>query len=309
MQIVIRKNLTESGATKIRGSLFFALIFMLLIGAAFLSAWLGYRYGAAEQIMQAEAAQNTFEVEQELSAQRQDIANATQEARDNLDALAQRLGEMQAHVIRLDALGGRLVEMAKLDNGEFDFSQKPAVGGPENAEDVAGFEVPDFLKSLESLANQIEDRNQQLTIMETMIMSRQLQDEVYPAGRPIESGWISSYYGMRTDPFTGRPARHEGVDFAGKKGSNVIAVAAGVVTWAGSRYGYGNLVEVNHGNGYVTRYGHNNEVKVAVGDTVKKGQVLALMGSSGRSTGPHVHFEVLHRGRVVNPLKYIKASR
>ncbi|MFG1491177.1 M23 family metallopeptidase, partial [Oceanospirillum sp. HFRX-1_2] len=127
---------------------------------------------------------------------------------------------------------------------------------------------------------------------------------------PIKKGWLSSKYGKRTDPFTGRIAWHEGVDFAGKDGSDVIAVAAGVVTWAGPRYGYGLLVEIDHGDGYTTRYAHNKKALVKPGDIVSKGQVLSLMGSSGRSTGPHVHYEVRHRGRSMDPAKFIyRASR
>ena len=142
-----------------------------------------------------------------------------------------------------------------------------------------------------------------------MLMTRNLQAEVIPAGRPITRGWLSSYYGMRTDPFSGRRAHHSGIDFAGKMGSDVVTVAAGVVTYSGRRSGYGNLVEINHGKGYVTRYGHNSELLVEVGETVKKGQIIAKMGSSGRSTGPHVHFEVLVNGRAVDPKKYILASK
>ena len=142
-----------------------------------------------------------------------------------------------------------------------------------------------------------------------MMMSRNLQAEVMPAGRPITRGWLSSYFGTRTDPFNGRRAHHSGVDFAGKMGSDVVSVAAGVVTYSGKRSGYGNLVEINHGNGYATRYGHGSELLVNVGETVKKGHIVAKMGTSGRSTGPHVHFEVLFNGRAVNPKKYIHASR
>ena len=114
---------------------------------------------------------------------------------------------------------------------------------------------------------------------------------------------------MRTDPFNGRREYHKGVDLAGKEGSDIIAVAAGIVTWSGDRYGYGNMVEINHGNGYITRYGHCKEVLVKAGDSVTKGQVIAHMGSTGRSTGPHVHFEVHKNGRVVNPLNYLRAAR
>ncbi len=161
---------------------------------------------------------------------------------------------------------------------------------------------------MDKLAAQVEDRAQQLSLLESMLMTRGLEKEVLPEGRPITSGWLSSYFGMRTDPFTGRQERHKGVDFAGKAGSDVVAVAAGVVTWAGRRFGYGQLVEINHGNGYTTRYGHNQKIKVQVGDAVKKGQALALMGSTGRSTGPHVHFEVLRDGKPVDPMQYISAK-
>jgi murein DD-endopeptidase MepM/ murein hydrolase activator NlpD len=244
-----------------------------------------------------------------MQTQRDEIATARRKVDEDMDALALRLGELQAKVIRLDALGERLTQVAKLDRGEFDFSTSPAVGGPEATAAVESISVPDFVQSLESLTRQVDDRSAQLGLLETMLMSRNLEDEVSPAGRPIKRGWISSYYGMRTDPFTGRREHHKGMDLAGKEGSDVISVGAGVVTWAGDRYGYGKLVEVNHGNGYATRYGHSAEVLVQVGETVKKGQVLALMGSTGRSTGPHVHFEVLYKGKAVDPKKYILATR
>ncbi|MDT8382962.1 MAG: M23 family metallopeptidase [Gammaproteobacteria bacterium] len=245
----------------------------------------------------------------EMEAQRDEIAMARRKVDEDIDALALRLGELQAKLIRLDALGERLTEVAKLDRGEFDFSTAPAVGGPEGGEAVETIAIPDFVQSLETLTRQVDDRSAQLGLLETMLMNRNLEDEVSPAGRPIKRGWISSYYGMRTDPFTGRREHHKGMDLAGKEGSDVISVGAGVVTWAGDRYGYGKLVEINHGNGYSTRYGHSAEILVQVGDTVKKGQVLALMGSTGRSTGPHVHFEVLFKGKAVDPKKYILATR
>ena len=200
--------------------------------------------------------------------------------------------------------------MAKLDGGEFNFSQSPAQGGPVATSELsAEMQVPDFMVSLKNLSQQLDDRNQQLSVLETLMMNRNLQAEVMPAGRPITRGWLSSYFGIRTDPFNGRRVHHKGVDFAGKMGSDVVSVAAGVVTYSGKRSGYGNLVEINHGNGYSTRYGHSSELLVKVGDTVKKGQKVAKMGTSGRSTGPHVHFEVLLNGRAVNPKKYIHASR
>ena len=133
-----------------------------------------------------------------------------------------------------------------------------------------------------------------------------MKEEVFPEGRPIDRGWISSYFGMRTNPFTGKLQFHKGMDFASKSGSKVKAVAGGVITWSSKRYGYGNLVEINHGNSYVTRYGHNEQNLVKVGDTVKKGQTISLMGSTGRSTGPHVHFEVIKNGKQINPNRFVQ---
>jgi len=266
----------------------------------------GYELGVAH--MRANPDALTREVQSELVAQKTRLAATTRKAEDNLNALALRLGQLQAHVIRLDALGERLTTMAKLDKGEFDFEHEPAQGGPDSDAQSSPMEVPDFIAALNQLAVQLDDRGRQLSVLETMLMNRNLQAEVMPAGRPVKHGWLSSYFGMRTDPFTGRRAFHSGLDFAGKMGSDVMAVAAGVVTYAGKRSGYGNLVEINHGNGYSTRYGHNSKILVSVGQTVKKGQLIAKMGSTGRSTGPHVHFEVLINGHAVNPKRYIQAS-
>ncbi|HEX5764276.1 MAG TPA: M23 family metallopeptidase, partial [Woeseiaceae bacterium] len=143
-------------------------------------------------------------------------------------------------------------------------------------------------------------------VLESVLINQQLVARVSPQGRPVTSGWMSSYFGKRTDPFTGKPANHKGVDFAGKAGAEVLAVADGVVTWSSKRYGYGQLVEINHGNGYATRYAHNSENLVAVGDEVKKGETVALMGDTGRATGPNLHFEVLHQGKQVNPVNFIR---
>jgi murein DD-endopeptidase MepM/ murein hydrolase activator NlpD len=265
-------------------------------------------YFAAQQAGPAQDQLLISSWQNEMTAQRDEIASARRKVDEDMDALALRLGELQAKMIRLDALGARLTQVAKLDRGEFDFSAAPALGGPATASAVDSISVPDFVQSLEALTRQVDDRSAQLGVLETLLMSRNLQDEISPAGRPIKRGWISSYYGMRTDPFTGRREHHKGMDLAGKEGSDVIAVGAGVVTWAGDRYGYGKLVEINHGNGYSTRYGHAAKVLVQAGDAVKKGQVLALMGSTGRSTGPHVHFEVLRKGKAVDPKKYILAA-
>lgn len=235
---------------------------------------------------------------------------ALADARSGLDALTMKLGELQARVIRLDAMGERLVEAAKLDKAEFNFEREPAVGGPEEISAVESIEVPQFLRTLDELTRHIEDREQQLELFNALVMRRAIGEETLPTGRPIiEGGWVSSHFGKRTDPFSGKLAFHAGVDFAGKINSDIVAVAGGIVTFSGPRYGYGTMVEVDHGNGYVTRYAHNNRNVVKAGDMVEKGQIIALMGSSGRSTGPHVHFELLHNGKPVDPIKFLRASR
>ena len=257
----------------------------------------GYWYGNTQA-----ASNELAELENDISKQKMLISQARQSAETELDALAARLGKMQANVIRLNALGHRLVKVAKLDSKEFDFKNAPSYGGPLENDSVASI---DFDGVIANLDKQLASREEQLDVLEEVIMNRQLRSESKPRGRPIKKGWTSSYYGKRTDPFTGKLAMHKGMDFAGKEGSEIIAVANGVVTWAGERYGYGELVEINHGNGYTTRYGHNAKLLVEVGDSVEKGQAISLMGSTGRSTGPHVHYEVLKNDRQINPSKFV----
>jgi murein DD-endopeptidase MepM/ murein hydrolase activator NlpD len=243
--------------------------------------------------------------------QQQSLVDTTRRAlQQNLDALALRLGQMNAHVVRLDALGARLTQMAGLKDGEFDFTTAPSLGGPEEPlADTEFTKISGVIGALDVLDEQLADRKQQLTVLEDMLLNSKLRGEVRPEGRPVTQGYISSQFGSRTDPFTGRRAFHKGVDFAGREGAEVVAVASGVVIWSGQRYGYGELVEINHGNGYVTRYAHNADNLVAVGDTVRRGQVIARMGDTGRATGPNLHFEVLLNDKPVDPLSYIKQKQ
>ena len=245
----------------------------------------------------------------ELEAQRENIADIRQGSEDTLDALAIRIAQMNARMIRLDAVGRRLTEMADIDAEEFNFDSDPALGGPEEPMAAgSNVAVPEVLDAMTLLGYQLNNREAQLDVLESVLMNQNLKDRVYPQGRPVKSGWLSSYFGKRTDPFTGKPANHTGIDFAGKNGDVIVAVAEGVVTWSGDRYGYGVMVEINHGNGYSTRYAHNSENLVSVGDEVKKGQVVALMGKTGRATGPNLHFEVLRNGSRVNPVNFIRKS-
>jgi murein DD-endopeptidase MepM/ murein hydrolase activator NlpD len=242
-----------------------------------------------------------------LAQQRLDLQAARGQIDGQVDALAARVGMLSAQLIRLDALGRRLTDLSGLDRGEFDFDQPPPVGGPEGeGESLPGsVQVPELVAVLDTLESQIQDRERQLTVLETLLASREFGVRSMPGGLPLIGGWISSHFGHRTDPITGRGAFHAGVDFAGSPGSKVIAVGPGVVSFAGYKSGYGNVVEVTHPTGYLTRYGHNSRNLVRVGQSVQKGDPLAVIGSTGRSTGTHVHFEVLKDGTVVNPRKYL----
>jgi len=278
---------------------------LILLGSIFAA---GFWVAQARQVNGLEPAL-VQEWKQTISEQQAALEETKRNAQAHIDALSQRLGQLQAHVLRIDALGQRLTKMAKLDKGEFNFDQPPPQGGPENASELQSADTQQVTQTIDDLSRQLQDREDQLSVLETMMLHSNLRAQVSPAGRPIKGGWLSSYFGYRNDPFTGKREHHNGVDFAGKLGSDIIAVAAGVVTWSGDRYGYGNMVEIDHGNGYVTRYAHNQKNLVKVGDKIAKGQLIAKMGSSGRSTGPHVHFEVLRNGRVVDPLKHMQASR
>jgi murein DD-endopeptidase MepM/ murein hydrolase activator NlpD len=266
------------------------------------SVYLGYNLNPGQD---SQALINEWQ--DDVRRQQLQLSHIREEADANIDALSSRIGQLQAHVMRLDALGRKLVKMASIDKTEFDFDSPPALGGPETASNKV-FEQDELSLAIDELGLQLYKRENQLVVMEDLVLNENLQKEVEPSGRPITKGWLSSYFGMRTHPISGRREMHKGIDFAGKMGGSVIAVAKGVVTYAGKRYSYGQLVEIAHGNGYSTRYAHNSRLLVSVGDTVEKGFQIAEIGSSGRSTGPHVHFEVIKNGVEVNPVRFIRAS-
>ena len=277
-----------------------AALTLAVVGGAFA---LGLHFGGDRHTRL--ALSDTAHFGELLTQQQSEIGTLTRQVQLRVDGLAMRLGAMNAHVVRLDALGKRLTEMADIDSREFDFDRDPPLGGPEGEGEGVSAQVPDLSFMLTQLETRVNVRASELAALENLILARELKEEIHPEGRPVVNGFISSYFGERADPFDGLETFHKGVDFAGAAGSKVIAVAAGVVTWAGERSGFGRLVEINHGDGYVTRYAHNERMLVSVGQTVKRGEPVALMGSSGRSTGPHVHFEVLRNGRPVDPLSFI----
>jgi murein DD-endopeptidase MepM/ murein hydrolase activator NlpD len=245
-----------------------------------------------------------------IASQDDELADVKLSAKRQIDALTVRMAELQARLTRLDALGERVADVANLDKAEFDFGQRPAVGGVLDNNDslAASFVLPDLNTTVKSLEDKIDNREQQLDVLESLLSERKFFKEIKVDGWPVETGWISSFYGKRTDPFHGRASWHQGIDFASKKGTNVLTVASGVVTWVGVKQGYGLAIEVNHGGGYLTRYAHNQSNTAKVGDIVRKGQAIAKVGSSGRSTGSHVHFEVYKHGRAVDPASYVRRT-
>ena len=223
-----------------------------------------------------------------------------------ITALTIKLAELQSQVLRLNALGDRLADDANIPEKEFNFNQLPASGGPaSNAFFVNGKTLGELFSEIERFETKINHEEKQLQMLESLTFGHHIQNNGYLSGRPITKGWLSSYYGIRKDPFNGKPTLHKGIDFAGKENTAIIATASGVVTWASKRYGYGQLIEINHGDGLTTRYGHNKDLLVNVGDVVNKGQNIARMGSTGRSTGPHVHYEILRNNKQINPIKFV----
>ncbi len=245
----------------------------------------------------------------ELKEQQDQMAELSRHSDDRMDALAVRLARLQGQMLRLNAVGQRIVEKAKLDVSEFNFSEIPAQGGLGADYNIQSHDVDSLMAEMKGLADNIQQRNIQLNVLANIIETRSLEQDIYPAGKPVKQGWLSSGFGWRTDPFTGSRNFHHGVDFAGKRGTEVVTVASGIVIVAGTKGGYGKFVEIMHGDGFVTRYAHNQQLLVAVGDKVEKGQAIAKLGSSGHATGPHLHFEVLKGGKKINPLGYIRRVR
>jgi murein DD-endopeptidase MepM/ murein hydrolase activator NlpD len=233
-------------------------------------------------------------------------SDVTPKSSQQVTALTMKLAELQSQVSRLNALGERLAEQAKIPKNEFDFQTLPPTGGPLiSAPEVNEVSLTELMLNTSLMANDLLIEEKQLKLLESISLGHHIQSASYLSGRPIVKGWLSSYFGTRKDPFSGRPSMHRGLDFAGKEDDDIIATAAGVVSWAGDRFGYGKLIEINHGKGLKTRYGHNKKILINVGDVVSKGQVIGRMGSTGRSTGPHVHYEILHNNKQINPINYV----
>jgi len=272
------------------------------------AAGVGFRYGRATVPSSLITPQMVPVLEVMFKEERRRLEAASQESRAQLDVFVSRVGELRAEVLRLNALGGRLVEMAGLDAEEFDFENPPPLGGPADAWATNEIDLTEALKEVAGLFGLIDDRKHKLKQLEQMVMEKSLEKHAIPSGWPVRSGYITSGFGYRVHPILKKYHLHTGVDFAGKRGTPIFATADGVVIFSGRESGYGCIVKIRHMDGLVTYYAHNQKNLVKRGDLVKKGQIIAKLGSSGRSTGPHVHFEVRKHGKAVNPMSYVGAK-
>jgi murein DD-endopeptidase MepM/ murein hydrolase activator NlpD len=247
------------------------------------------------------AAQN-----RQFALQQEQQKKAQSYLRENLNAMAVKLGEMQAQLVRLDTVGERLAKLAGFKPQDLMFGERPGRGGAVSTLPSQDLSLGDFTEQLDQLTRQVDDRSDKLGILESLFAVDSAKKKLIPTMLPVEGGWYSSNYGWRIDPFTGQRAFHEGIDVMAEVGTPIYAAAGGVVIFAGKHPQYGNMVEIDHGNGLVTRYAHASKLLVKVGDLVVRGVQIAKVGKTGRATGAHLHFEVRQNGRSVNPKRFLR---
>ena len=229
--------------------------------------------------------------------------------RQSLDAMAMRLGQMQAQLQRLDGLGARLAKLTGMKPQEFSFGQPPAQGGPYiPAPPQQHVSLNSMMEQMSGLSALLSDRSDKLVALETLLLQDRLDKKMLPSVAPITVSWYSSNFGWRIDPFTGQNAMHEGVDYMVPEGTSIYASAGGVVVYADTHPQYGNMIEIDHGNEVVTRYAHASKLLVKVGEVVRRGREIAQVGSTGRSTGNHLHFEVRYKGTAQNPVRFLQKA-
>jgi murein DD-endopeptidase MepM/ murein hydrolase activator NlpD len=241
-----------------------------------------------------------------LSAQREQHQKSESYMRENLNAMAVKLGQMQAQLLRLDTLGERLAKLAGFKPQDLAFSELPGRGGAVSSLPSQDLSLNDFTRQLDLLTRQVDDRGDKLGILESLFTVDSAKKKLIPTMLPVEGGWYSSNFGWRIDPFTGQRAYHEGIDFMAEQGTPIFAAAGGVVVYSDLHPQYGNMIEIDHGNDLISRYAHASRRLVKVGDVVLRGTKIAEVGRTGRATGTHLHFEVRQRGAPVNPTQFLR---
>jgi murein DD-endopeptidase MepM/ murein hydrolase activator NlpD len=275
-------------------------LFVLFVGFTLVFNFVTLRYAAATQHPWLQAIV--------LADQRVEAQKSQEIVEGHLNAMALRLGDLQAQMMRLDGLGERLARLAGLKPQELQSLQPgtvPGRGGAESSISSRNLTVTEFSELLAKLARQVDERSDQLGVLEALLVQDSANRKFLPTLAPIVDGWYSSNFGYRIDPFTGSRSFHEGIDFPAGVGTAIVAAASGKVVYAGYHPEYGKIIEVDHGNGLVSRYAHASQVFVNEGDLVVRGQRLGSVGSTGRSTGPHLHFEVRLNGVPQNPARFL----
>ncbi len=297
-----------------RKSLALAAALCVVTAIVFGVAWRHYTQADARL-----AAASLAAMKRDIELQAAEITALETTLDRNLKASAVEIARLENQMVRVNALGQRLTELSSWDVSEFDFSAEPGLGGIRDIDqdspglgELAGnndLEEGDVTSALRALSRALTDRSAQLEVIERVLLEEYREANRSLAGKPVLKSWVSSNFGMRTDPITGKRAWHNGIDIASKEGAPVIAMAPGVVTFAGTKPGYGKVVDIDHGGGIKTRYAHQRELSVKTGYFVRKGQQIGEVGSTGRSTGPHVHYEIHKNGRSIDPAQFIyKAS-
>jgi murein DD-endopeptidase MepM/ murein hydrolase activator NlpD len=242
-------------------------------------------------------------VESRVNEQQEEMLKTREYVRQHMDVLGRRIGSLQAQVSRIKAVEMRIAETSGINLSDFEFEQDPPIGGANTTESDS--EEVDIENAIREIEKELSIRESEIAAVDFLLSRNNLESQQTPAGWPVKGGWVSSSFGTRMHPMTGKKQFHRGVDIPGKPGALVLAVADGVVVRSEKNGNYGWMVEIDHGDSYTTLYGHNRKNLVKVGETVVKGQGIAEIGSTGRSTGPHVHFEVSKNNRNINPVKYL----
>lgn len=304
--ILIKDDASSSGPICLSGSKFFAMGAAALIIVPILLGLVTY-WGVSA----VDRALNPFvdpeyriAVESRVNEQRDEILKTRNYVRQHIDVLGRRIGSLQAQVSRINAVEQRIAKVSGVNLADFQFDQDPPIGGV-TANDEVDLEQIDIENAIQSIEKELSERESEIAAVDFLLSRKSLASQQTPAGWPVKGGWVSSSFGSRMHPMTGKKQFHKGVDIPGKKGADVLSVADGVVVRSEKNGHYGWMIEIDHGDNYSTLYSHNQENLVLAGETVKKGQTIGKVGSTGRSTGPHVHFEVHKKGKVINPVKYL----
>src|SRR5258706_11243275 len=241
-----------------------------------------------------------------LSKQQEQNNKAQSYLRENLNAMASKLGQMQAQLLRLDTLGERLAKSAGFKPQEFMFDQAPARGGAVSTLPTYDLSLGELSRQVDLLTRQMDDRTEKLGILDYLMVFDSAKKKLLPSVMPVDGGWYSSNFGWRIDPFSGVRAFHDGMDFMAEVGTLAVAAAGGVVIYSDWHPQYGNMIEIDHGNGLITRYAHLSKRLAKIGDVVLSGREIGQVGSTGRATGPHLHFEVRQNGAPLNPSHFLR---